>query len=699
MRKLTFILIAGIVSTFSLAQKPKLTKGNEPIVTSPVTTTAQRTSTNRTTTPVAQNSPETKEYEFEVIASDKVRIKKYIGNYEEVVIPGKVTISGQTYKVTEIGDDTFSSYTKLKKITIPTSIIHFGRNVFPAVSYDVCYQGSVNDWCKIDFDYTVLHGDFYAQGLLQKHISISNTNIPAYAFAGCTSIRDLDLKNTTTIGFAAFSRCSNLQEIKLPESLEEIEATAFDKCQIRSLFIPKNVTEIGIEAFTSNVSLISIKVDAKNTIFDSRNDCNALMLTNEDKLILGCKNSIIPNDTREIGAYAFEKVDIKEAYLPNVEKIEMFAFRESNIQRVEFGNKLIAIELSAFENSSLKDVNFPSSLKSIGAGAFKNCTNLTGKSFSFNGVTILPGAFMNVRLDSVTIMGGSVGGQYPYAFYAVYVRVGGNADIGQASFCDPKCILVESNCRLSNGAILTEKKIDYLLWKQTKFEGALSDIFHVYTNSGYYKSNPPIQTLVVGESVEELGVDFGKGLTINRIEWNAKKCHNWGTGSKGPFLETRDIKYIKIGQSVEELSQNTFCYDYRHTVDTLVWAAEKCISIFIYGYGYSISGNGNGIIKVRFKNFILDSAVKIIPSGLIESNGQINIRIPKSVERIEKFAFDCRYCRYYGTIQIEHQIDFIEEDAFSTLQRGMLCVDVPLSLEKYYKKALRKCKKVKVITH
>ena len=66
------------------------------------------------------------------------------------------------------------------------------------------------------------------------------------------------------------------------------------------------MTSIGYNAFSDCLGLTSITVEKGNTKYDSRDNCNAIIETNTNKLIAGCKNTTIPNSVTSIGGFAFE---------------------------------------------------------------------------------------------------------------------------------------------------------------------------------------------------------------------------------------------------------------------------------------------------------------------------------------------------------------------------------------------------------
>ena len=89
--------------------------------------------------------------------------------------------------------------------------------------------------------------------------------------------------------------------ITLPTSLTNIGEGAFnDCCGLASISIPESVTEIASNAFRGCSGRASIVVAKGNKKYDSRDNCNAIIETASNCLILGSQNTVIPDSVTEI---------------------------------------------------------------------------------------------------------------------------------------------------------------------------------------------------------------------------------------------------------------------------------------------------------------------------------------------------------------------------------------------------------------
>lgn len=131
----------------------------------------------------------------------------------------------------------------------------------------------------------------------------------------------------TTIGWEAFAWCHNLTSIVLPSSITSIDGGAFNDCRnLLSITIPAAVTEIGFAALTCD-NLETIIVEQGNTVYDSRDNCNAVIITSSNELIRGCKNTVIPNTVVSLYDHAFASCSMESINIPaSVTNISTSAF-------------------------------------------------------------------------------------------------------------------------------------------------------------------------------------------------------------------------------------------------------------------------------------------------------------------------------------------------------------------------------------
>lgn len=98
-------------------------------------------------------------------------------------------------------------------------------------------------------------------------------------------------------------------------------------------------------------------VDSNNKDYDSRNNCNAIIETASNTLIVGCKTTVIPNGVTSIGNYAFYKYGITSVAIPNsVTSIGDYAFFDCNLTSVTIPSSVTYIGERGFYSSNLKTV-------------------------------------------------------------------------------------------------------------------------------------------------------------------------------------------------------------------------------------------------------------------------------------------------------------------------------------------------------
>ena len=236
------------------------------------------------------------------------------------------------------------------------------------------------------------------------------TSIGSWAFASCTSLTSIDIPSgVTSIGNYAFRSCTGLTSCTIGNGVTSIGNSAFNGCySLTSVTIGSGVTSIGESAFESCYNLTNIVVDSNNTIYDSRNNCNAIIETDTNTLILGCQNTIIPNSVTSIGMGAFAGCySLTSITIPNsVTSIGRSAFSMcSGLTSITIPNSVTSIDYWAFQDcTNLTSINIPSGVTNIRDGVFRYCTSLTSITIPDNVVSIGWTAFANCNsLTSITI--------------------------------------------------------------------------------------------------------------------------------------------------------------------------------------------------------------------------------------------------------------------------------------------------------
>ena len=280
--------------------------------------------------------------------------------------------------VTKIGIDAFSHCSGLTSVTIPNSVTTIGGGAFYSCSglTSVTIGNSVTSigcnvfegtaWYNNQPDGLVYAGTvaYKYKGTMPNGTSIvlmdGCTLIADQAFFRCSGLTSVTIGNSVTkIGDDAFSQCSGLTSVTIGNSVTTIGYNAFSYCTgLTSVTIPNSVTSIGERVFSTCIGLTSIAVEEGNPKYDSRYNCNAIIETESNTLIAGCKNTIIPNSVTTIGGGAF------------------------------------------YSCSGLTSVAIPNSVTTIGDNAFRGCTGLTSiKSKILNPDNVLMGGRVFAEVD------------------------------------------------------------------------------------------------------------------------------------------------------------------------------------------------------------------------------------------------------------------------------------------------------------
>lgn len=271
--------------------------------------------------------------------------------------------------VTSINNYAFTDLSWLKSVKIPSSVKSVGDYAFHGCDNltSVTFSDSLETIGKYAFN--------YCQNLKSINLPNSLTSIDDGAFAYCDSLTDVDIPNSVTaIGAFAFSS-SGLTSVTIPNSVVTIGGNAFSNTGLTSVIIPNSVTNIGDTPFIGCTNLNCLIVDDANPKYDSRDNCNAIVETETNCLLFGCKSTFIPNSITSIETFAFLNcVGLESIQIPNsVTSIGHSVFRDcKNLTSVTLPNSIDCIRFSLFENSGICSIVIPPKVSMI-ESAFDGC--------------------------------------------------------------------------------------------------------------------------------------------------------------------------------------------------------------------------------------------------------------------------------------------------------------------------------------
>lgn len=301
----------------------------------------------------------------------------------------------------EVGVSSFACGShKIKEIIIPDSVEIIKMGAFSSL-YQLENLKIGSSVCTIEAK------AFYGCCHKLKHIVVPKSvrTLGTQAFSDCTSIESVEFlhgsEDKIEIGSGAFSNCDSLDRVILPKSLKEISAATFRNCKLnfiewpdslytiavgafagckfsnislpltirylsseafvecaflKELYIPANVNSGFSGSFVGCQSLKKIEVSVDNPIYDSRENCNAIIETASNSLISACNVSTIPTSVKAFGPYSFSRLPIEEFTIPsNVNLIEDCAF---------------------YFCDSLKKVILPETEIEFAYSAFSGCSNI-----------------------------------------------------------------------------------------------------------------------------------------------------------------------------------------------------------------------------------------------------------------------------------------------------------------------------------
>ena len=535
--------------------------------------------------------------------------------------------------VTGIDSDAFRNCSGLTSINIPNSMKIIDADAFMGCSsLKKVSFASIESLLQINFKNLYSNPAYLAHRMYIDDKEVEDVIIPddvttisPLIFQGCYSLLSLTIGNSVrAIRESSFANCTELASVNIPQGLTTIESKAFENCHsINSLHIPQSVSVIGDGAFRGCSGLSSISVADNNPIFDSRNNCNALIETETNTLVLGCKNTVIPTDVTTIDSYAFNCSDLINIDLPL---------------------SVNAIKGGAFEGcSSLSSIVIPESITELGA-AFIGCSSLTTVTMNSNCLNSSTGQFT----------------QYSNFFgpqVENYVIGDAVTKIGRYAFTDcsnMKSIVIGSGVTFIGDDAF--KGCSGL--KRAEFASVENLLAIDFSNHNY---NNPLSyahhLYIKGEEITNLIIPSG----ITTIK-------------SGYFKGCSFITSVDIPESI--MSIDNYAFDGCSAISRVTLKSNAIVSKD-YDNQWGINNIGK-IFGLQVKAYILGDEVMAIGNGAFQSCSAINtFIIPQHVTSIGSSAF--RDCTGLTSVTIGSSVTSIGSSAFYGCA-GLTSIELPQSL-------------------
>ena len=480
--------------------------------------------------------------------------------------------------------------------------------------------------------------------------------------------------SVNSIGNSAFSGCTELTSVTIPESMTYIYGSAFQGCSaLTSVKIPDSVTEIGRSAFAGCSALTTVTIGkGVSTIYrDAFLDCSALNAVHISDLAAWCKISFYNGYSSNPLALAHHLYlndgEVKNLVIPDgVTEIKDYAY---------------------YGCSAISSVTIPSSVTYIGNGSFYECEALTAVhisdigawcNISFNGgnpLSIAQHLFLNGEevIDLVIPEGTETISRYAFQCCKSVKSVtipNSVKNIQYGAFAECEAL---SAVHVSDIGSWCNVKFDYDDKDGGYYNNPLNIAHHLYVDG------EEVRDLVIPSNVNAIC----DGLFRDCIELTSVKMEEGLTKIGGSaFSGCKNIKTVEIPNSVTEIGASAFldC-----TAITTINIGSRVTSI-----GESAFGGCSGLVA-----FAIPNGVKLInPYTFSGCTSLLSVTIPEGVETIGESAF--YNCHSLANVVIPEGVKTIGWNAFYSCQ-GISSLTLPKSLESIGSGAFNKCDQIEEV--
>lgn len=448
----------------------------------------------------------------------------------------------------------------------------------------------------------------------------------------------------------------------------EIEYNAFAGCtEMTSLQIPYSITNISSTAFDNTMTL-QIKIDAANTTYDCRENCNAIIETATNTLVCGFTNTVIPNGVEVIGEGAFQSnTEINVLNIPNsVRVIDSFAFSGC---------------------TGLTAVEIPASVREIRPYSFGYCTNLSSVSMPTDLDMLYPYAFENTPWFTAwdasqangVVYWGTVAWYYKGVMpenTAITIKDGTKTIMRSLFYNNKTLTSITIPASVKTIGMSAFENCDGLKEVHISDIAAWCDIsFYNWTSNPLHKSpqifvnGNAVQKLVIPEGATHISsLAFARCRTIEEIQFPKSLT----TIDANAFEKCSGLTSLSIPGNVKSIGYEAF---YGCSIIENLELAEGLENIGVEAFrglrqlSYvripnSVTSIGGSAFSTtaNLKTVDLPNSIKEIPAMLFYNSGLTTIKIPNSVKSIGMEAFI--NCRQLESAYIPASTQFIGHDAF-----------------------------------